>query len=463
MKNTSRYLLLVLLITIGLLSTCKLGEPYTRPEMPSPQTFRSDMPAGETIANMPWWELFQDTVLQNLIRVGLTNNRDLNAAVTRIRQAEAQIGIVKANLSPRINYGAGGSFTADTGEGSDSKLAGNGLISASWILDIWGRYRNLTDAAFQEYLATEEAYRGLTLLVVSSIAQGYLLLRDLDNRLSVSEKTLETWQYNLDLVQARFNAGIVSEVDVKQSIIQVEEAKTSIQTFSRLRVQTENALSLLLGLPPQSIERGLELQDQVFPPNMPSGMPSELLDRRPDVLAAERRLEAQTARIGATEALMYPQLTIGGDLTLTYADPTILFGTLSAQIFGPLFNSGENRKRLEIEIHRTEQLLMDYENTFLNALTEVEDAMIAVETYGKEFESRLSQLDAASQALEMAWVRYGNGVTSYLEILDLQRSEFNSYLKASETLQLQLSSSVQLYQALGGGWQIPVDSVSIDN
>ena len=463
MIMAAKYRAFVLCCCLSLLWSCKLGEPYSRPEVQAPETYRVEPLAGESVANLPWWELFQDTVLQDLIRVGIDNNRDLNAAVARIRQAEAQIGIVRANLSPRIYYGAGGTFTADSDESSDSKLAGNALLNASWILDIWGRYRNLTEAAFQEYLATEEAYRGLTLLVVSSIAQSYLLLRDLDNRLSVSEQTLETWQYNLDLVQARFNAGIVSEVDVKQSIIQVEEAKTSIQTFTRLRKQTENAISVLMGLPPQSIERGVALQDQIFPPSLPAGLPSELLDRRPDVLAAERRLEAQTARIGATEALLYPELTIGGDLTLAYADPTILFGTLSAQIFGPLFNSGENKKRLEVEIYKTEQLLMDYENTFLNALQEVEDAMVAVETYSKEFEARRAQLVAASQALEMAWVRYGNGVTSYLEILDLQRSEFSSYLKASETLQLQLSSSVQLYQALGGGWEIPVDSLTIDN
>ncbi|MDX1400084.1 MAG: efflux transporter outer membrane subunit, partial [Oceanospirillum sp.] len=378
--------------------------------------------------------------LQNMIYAGITNNRDLNATISRIRQAEAQIGIVRANLYPRINYGGEGTFTAASDDDIDSEVSGTALVSASWIIDIWGRYRNLSEAAFQEYLATEEAYRGLTLLVVSSIAQGYLLLRDLDNRLIISERTLETWQYNLDLVQARFNAGIVSEVDVKQSIIQVEEATTTIQTFTRLRVQTENGLSLLMGLPPQSIERGEQLEQQVFPPVLPAGLPSDLLDRRPDVLASERRLEAQTARIGATEALQYPQFTITGDLTASFADPTILFGSLGAQVFGPLFNSGENKKRLEVERQRAEQLLFEYENTFLNALREVEDAMIAVETYRTEFDARMSQVRAASEALEMAWVRYENGVTSSLEILDLQRSEFSSYLKASETLQLQLTS-----------------------
>ena len=455
------YLLFSICISGIIITSCKLGKPYSRPEVTIPVQYNVESLPGESIANMPWWELFQDTILQNMIRHGIENNRDLNATIARIRQAEAQIGVVRANLYPRVNYGGNGTFSASSDDDSDPKVTGAGFVSASWIIDIWGRYRNLSEAAFQEYLASEEAYRGLTLLVVSSIAQGYLLLRDLDNRLSISERTLETWQYNLDLVQARFNAGIVSEVDVKQSIIQVEEARTTIQTFTRLRVQTENSLSVLMGLPPQRIERGTQLEKQVFPPTLPTGLPSELLDRRPDILAAERRLEAQTARIGATEALQYPQLTVSADLSASFADPTTLFSNLSAQIFGPLFNSGENKRRLEIEIQRTEQLLFDYENTFLNALREVEDAMIAVQTYRREFDARMAQVQAASQALEMAWVRYENGVTSYLEILDLQRSEFSSYLKASETLQLQLNSSVQLYEALGGGWEIPVDSTGV--
>ncbi|GJM29935.1 MAG: membrane protein [Cyclobacteriaceae bacterium] len=456
MKKYFRYSNYILIAALAL-NGCKLGQPYSRPQMAAPVTYNSEALSGESIANLPWWNLFQDTILQRIIQVGIANNKDLQIAASRIQEAEAQMGVVRANLYPRVNYGAGGNFAVSSDDGTDPKVTGSGAISASWILDIWGRYRNLSEAAFNEYLASEEAYRGLTLLIVSSIAQGYLLLRDLDNRLNVSERTLETWQYNLDLVQARFNAGIISEVDVKQSMIQVEEARTTIQTFTRLRIQTENTLSFLMGLPPQRIDRGTKLEEQVFPPTLPTGLPSELLDRRPDLMSAERSLQAQVARRNATEALQYPQLTLTADLTASFADPSILFGNLGAQVFGPLFNSGENKRRLEVEIQRTEQLLLNYQNIFLNALKEVEDALIAVATYEKEFESRMVQVRAASEALDMAWVRYENGVTSYLEILDLQRSEFNSYLKASETLQLQLTSSVQLYQALGGGWEIPVD------
>ncbi len=453
------YCFKLILGVVILIAGCKLGQPYSRPDITNPQYFRFDSIPGESVANLPWWELFGDTVLQNMILTGIENNKDLNILIARIREAEAQLGIVRANLYPRINYGGDGTFSSSSDDATDSKVTGAVLANVSYQVDLWGRYRNLTEAAFQEYLATEEAYRNLTLLIVSSIGQGYLLLRDLDNRLIISEKTLETWQYNLDLVEARFHAGMISEVDVKQSFIQVEEARTTIQTFTRLRVQTENSLSILMGLPPQNIERGVALEEQVFPPELPAGLPSDLLNRRPDILSAERKLEAQTARIGATEALQYPQLTLTADLTASFANPSILFGNLSAQVFGPLFNSGENKRKLEVEILRTEQLLLTYENTFLNALREVEDAMIAVETFKNEFNIRVSQVNASSEALDMAWVRYQNGVTSYLEILDLQTSQFSSLLKASETLQLQLSSSVQLYEALGGGWRIPVDSL----
>ena len=175
------YLLFSICVSGFIVTSCKLGEPYSRPEVVTPVSYKSESLTGESIANMPWWELFQDTVLQKMIRHGIENNKDLNATISRIRQAEAQIGVVRANLYPRVSYSGGGTFSASSDDNSDAKVTGSGALSASWIIDIWGRYRNLSEAAFQEYLASEEAYRGLTLLVVSSIAQGYLLLRDLDN------------------------------------------------------------------------------------------------------------------------------------------------------------------------------------------------------------------------------------------------------------------------------------------
>ena len=253
----------------------------------------------------------------------------------------------------------------------------------------------------------------------------------------------------------------MSEVDVNQAKIQLFEAKTAIQTFIRLRAQTENAISILMGLPPQSIPRGLALQEQVFPPELPTGLPSELLDRRPDILTAERRLHAQTARIGATEALKYPSLTLSADMGMQFIDPTMGFAALGAQVLGPIFNNSANKKRVEVEKARTEQLLNDYEIAYLNALREVEDAMIAVQTYQNEFQLRRDQVMAAEDAARLSWIRYDGGLTSYLEVLDLQRSSFSSQLKASETLRLQLTSTVRLYQALGGGWVAEQDTLQL--
>jgi len=443
-----------------LIDSCKLGPNYARTVEIDTAIYRQNFPEGLSIANTPWWELFGDTTLTGFIRIALENNYDLNAAIARIKEARAGIDIVRADLYPRINYAIDGSSSANTETSGLTNDAG-GAVNISYVVDLWGRIRRLNEAALQEFLATEEAYRALTIIIVAEIANAYLTLCDLDNRLIISEQTTDTWQSNLEIVEARFKGGFVSEVDVNQAKIQLFEARTAIQTFLRLRGQTENAISILMGIPPQSIQRGLPLTDQIFPPQLPVGLPSELLDRRPDVLAAERRLQAQTARIGAAEALTYPSLTLSTDLGLQFIDPTMGFAALSAQVLGPIFNNSANKKRVEIEIARTEQLLNNYEFVFINAIREVEDAMIAVQTYQNEFELRQEQVTAAEDAARLSWIRYDGGLTSYLEVLDLQRSSFSSQLKASESLQLQLTSTVRLYQALGGGWVSEQDTLQL--
>jgi multidrug efflux system outer membrane protein len=281
----------------------------------------------------------------------------------------------------------------------------------------------------------------------------------LDSRLEISEQTVESRRNSLAVVQSRFAAGMVAEVDVNQAEIQVAEAEVSVQTFTRLRAQTENALSVLLGRAPMDISRGQPLVEQLAIPEIPVGLPSELLDRRPDVMAAERRLHAQTARIGVAEALKYPQLNLSGDIGAQFSDLASTFASLGAGLFGPLFNSGENQRRMEVEIARTEQLLNAWEQALFTALREVEDALIATRTYQTEAAARMRQLEAARSAAELSWVRYEGELTSYLEVLDLERSLYSSQLKASETQQLRLTSMVQLYQALGGGWVAQQDSV----
>jgi multidrug efflux system outer membrane protein len=449
-------------VVIALLAGCTLGPDYERPPTPDLPVYQVGPPAGESIANIPWWELFQDPVLTALIDTALVHNQDLGTAMARIAEARATLGIVRADLFPRVNYAADGSVIWTTEDEDGGTASGGAFLDASWQVDLWGRIRRSNEAALQELLATEEAYRGVTISLVAEVASSYLLLCDLDNRLIISERTVESRQQTLDLVQTRFDAGMVSEVDVNQAEIQLAQAEASVQTFARLRAQTENGINLLLGRPPQPIERGQTLQEQVFPPELPAGLPSELLGRRPDVLEAERQLHAQTARIGVAEALKFPQLNLtgtgGADFT---EDLTTGILGLGAQLFGPLFNSGENQRRVDVEVARTEQLLNRYEKTILTAFREVEDALIAVETYGAEYEARRRQVDAAENASELTWVRYEGGLTSFLEVQDLERSLFSSQLSASETKQLHLTSMVQLYRALGGGWVVEQDTLGI--
>jgi multidrug efflux system outer membrane protein len=369
---------------------------------------------------------------------------------------------VRSDLFPRVDYFADGGVLFTTEDDGDAAADALASLSASYQVDLWGRIRRSNEAALQELLATEEAYRGITISLVAEIANAYFLLRDLDNRQRISERTAESRRQSLDVVASRFDAGMVSEVDVNQAEIQLAQAEVSVQQFERLRRQTENSLSVLLGRPPADIPRGAPLEEQVFPPELPVGLPSELLARRPDVLEAERRLHAQTARIGVAEALKYPQLDLTADLGGSFAEDLNLgFLDLGARIFGPLFNAGENRRRVEVERARTEQLLNAYQLSILGALRDVEDALVAVRTYEREYEARQRQMVAARNAAELSWTRYEGGLTSYLEVLDLQRSEFSSQLQASESRQLQLTSVVRLYEALGGGWVAEQDSVNI--
>jgi multidrug efflux system outer membrane protein len=440
---------LVMILAAG----CTLGPDYVRPEIQAPDGWTEPVATDSTAANLPWFDLFSDSVLVGMIDTTLRENRDLRVAIGRIDEAAATVGIVRADLFPRLNYGGGGFVDGNSVSDWDPELSASGFLGLSWQIDLWGRVRRSEEAALQTVLAREASVRGVTLSLVSAVARSYLLLLDLDNRLGVAERTVDIRRDNLEIIQARFDGGSVSVVDLNQARIQLADAEAAVQTFTRLRKQTENSLSLLMGRPPSPIARGRHLQDQINVPVIPAGLPSDLIERRPDIMEAERELHAQTARIGAAEALKFPQFNLAANLGGTLADPSLGVYDAGVQLFGPLFNSGENQRRVEVEEARTWQLLAVYEQTILNAWREVEDALVAVSTYEAEYEARVRQMDAASEAAEVAWVRYEGGLTSYLEILETQRSLFGTQLSASETYQLWLSSVVELYAALGGGWQ----------
>ncbi len=451
----------LLLASILALGGCTLTPDYERPELDVPQDFVQPDQAGESIANIEWWDLFQDEQLQQLINTALEENKDLGVALSRIESARQAVTVVRANQFPFI------SVSGFAGRGRESRELVPGartddLFSVSgdlsFQLDLWGELRRATEAARADLLGTEAAYRNVTITLVSDVAGLYLLLRDLDERLDIAERTLATRLDSLGIIQARFDKGIVPELDVNQAEIEVAVAESAIATFQRQIVQTENALRILLGRNPGPVTRGETLQEQRFPPDVPAGLPSELLQRRPDVVQAETQLEAATARIGVAEALRYPSIFLTGRLGVTSTDLSDLNSgdaetwDIGANILAPIFNSGQLKAQAEAARAQAEEALLRYEATLQQAFRDVEDALVAVRTYKDEYEAQSRRVVAARNAARLSRARYDGGVVDYLEVLDTERTKFDAELAQSQTLQLYFNSIVQLYKALGGGW-----------
>ena len=447
-----------------LLGGCTLGPDYERPELDTPASYIQPIEEGASFANTPWWELFGDPQLKALVETALAENQDLGIAVARIEEFRALLGITRSNQFPTVDIAASGGRTNPSqnsfpGNVTDEPIDNYRLSGEVFFeLDLFGRLRRSSEAARAELLAAEENRRNVTISLVANVATAYMLLRDLDAQLEIARRTEKTRADALDIITARFDKGTVPRLDVDQAEIELAVAIAAVATAERAVAQTEHSLSVLLGRNPGPVARGLELQQQTVPPDIPAGLPSELLQRRPDVLAAEASLAAQTARIGVAEALRWPSISLTGSLGFESDDLSTLtdsgsdFWSFGGGILQPLFNSGRNRDRVAAEVARTEQALLNYEQTVLRAFAEVEDALVAVRTYRREHEARVRQVVAARNAARLSRARYDGGVTSYLEVLDIERSLFNAELSESQTLRLYINSVIELYKALGGGW-----------
>ena len=451
----------ILCIALLLLATasCKLGPDYRRPVLDTPEDFRG-VASEDSLANVDWWEIFQDPVLRELIETALERNQDLLAAAWRIDEARATLGFVKADMYPSFGMQATARRTSPSDEALGFQFDDFNTFGASagvsWEADLWGKFRRSNESARAQLFATQWGQRALVVSLVSEVARGYFLLRDLDARLEISKNTLESRHKQTVLVRNRFNGGIVSELDVRQAEVQEAIAAVAVPSFERQIVQTENALSLLLGRNPGSVARGADLVKQVLPENPPVGLPSELLQRRPDIRQTEEALHAQLARIGVAQAMRWPSLSLTGALGLQSQELSSFVSgatwNIGANLTSPLFEFGKNKRRVEIERARTEQAILGYEATILDAFREVQDALVAIRTLREEYAARVMQRDSAKQANRLSWARYDGGVTSYLEVLETERSMFQSELEASRTLQEHFSAVVALYAALGGGW-----------
>ena len=443
---------------------CMVGPDYQRPEVTMPEAYFGDATEGPGLAELQWWDLFHDPQLQELVRVALEENRDLRVAIARVDEARARLGEVRSGLFPQVNGVARGA----RGNTVDQFIPGIGVqdnfflgVTASYEIDLWGKFRRSTEAARGDLLAIEENQRTVVITLIADVASAYLLLRDLDARVEISVDTVQARNKSTALIQARFDKGTVALIDVNQAQIQEADAAAQLAQLRRQARETENLLNVLIGRNPRPIIRGRAIDKELIVPDVPAGLPSTLLERRPDIRAAEASLAAQTARIGVAKSLRIPSVTLTGDLGLASNDLSDLLESkgkiwgVGIDILGPIFDAGKRKSFVEIEKARTEQALNAYEQSILQALQEVEDALAGIRWYREELAAREFQLDAAQSASNLSWARYNGGVTSYLEVLDSDRSLFDAQLAASEIRRRELVSIVSLYRALGGGWMPP--------
>jgi outer membrane protein, multidrug efflux system len=447
----------------GLLASCAVGPDYSRPDIPANNSFRMAKEAADlpSFANMPWWELYQDKELQNLIRIALEENKDLERAVATIEEFEARLFIARTDYIPQMagtgNFPIvreGGVRFAGFPSPFSYYLQGN----LAWEIDVWGRIRRSNEAARGDLLAREENRRAIILQLVSGVAQAYFDLRQVDLQSEIAERTLRAWDESVRISQARHRQGLIHGLDVEQFLAERENAAARIADLKRQMIQKENELSLLLGRNPGQIPRGQSLTDQVVPPVVPAGLPSELLQRRPDVVQAEQQLAAATARIGAAKADRFPKLSLTGLLGIANPNLSKLFlaggdfGIFGPTLTGPLLNAVSLGFQQDAAEAQARQAVAQYKQTILTAFKEVEDALAGVSTAREQAAAQERQVNALKAALRLANLRYKGGLANYLDVLIAQRNLFDAELALATTQRLYLTSVVQLYKALGGGW-----------
>jgi len=459
---------LVLAVFSLLLLACAMGPDYSRPDISTSESFRmaeepKDLPS---LANTPWWELYRDEELQRLIRIALEENKDLKRAVASIDEFQARLFTARMDFAPQLNM-TGNLPVARLGgpsfPGFPNPFNHYGQGSLSWELDVWGRIRRANEAGLADLLAREENRRAVILQIVGGVAQAYFELRQFDMQLEIAKRTLSAWEESVRIGQARLRQGMINKLDVDQFEAERENASAQIAELKRHMIQKENELSVLLGRNPSQIARGRSLTEQTIPPVVPAGLPSELLQRRPDVVQAEQQLVAATARIGVARAERFPKLSLTGLLgaagpQLTdFVSPGTEFGVLAPVLTGPLLNAqtlGFQQRAAEAQ---TGQAVAQYEQTILVAFREVEDALVGVSTAREQAAAQERQVNALRSALHLANLRYKGGLANYLDVLIAQRSLFEAELALAATRRLHLVSVVQLYKALGGGWSPEMD------
>jgi multidrug efflux system outer membrane protein len=459
--------LISVVLASSLLGGCKVGPNYHRPLVQPPAGYRdlSENPQVQaqaaSYADLPWWQVFQDPQLQELIRTALKQNYDLQLATERINAARAQLVVTRSHLFPQVQ--GNGDFSGGKEGTFQTKFNFLTLTAdAAFQLDLFGRLRRATEAVRAQLLATEDARQTVILTLVSDVASDYFALLQLDLQLQITRETVQTQQDSVKLTKLRVDHGVATKLDVLQAQQVLDTANAQIPDLERLIGLEEDAISILLGNYPQGVPRGLPLVEQTLPPEVPPGLPSSLIERRPDIREAEHILIAANAEIGVAKAQFFPQISLtgsgGGAFGRSSAFSSLMSSQLGiwsygAQVSQPIFTGGALRGNLRLAESQHQQALISYRQAIQRAFGDVSDALIG---YQKLHQVRLRQEDTVrdlQESVRLSNMRYKGGTTTYLEVLDGQRSLFSAELTLAQARGNEYQSLVQLYRALGGGWQ----------
>jgi outer membrane protein, multidrug efflux system len=469
-RGTATCRAIAALLLLASLFGCAVGPDYRRPSIDAPSAWLLAEPEAKSLADTTWWEQFGDPVLNELIASALKENKDLRIAAARVEEFVGRYGMTRAALFPQAGASGIGQrkSTTDYSNPPRSLTTDNpyndfqAFLSASWEIDIWGRLRRSTEAARADLLSTEESRKGVILMVVTAVATAYVDLCHLDKQLEIAERTAKSREDSFELFKLRFDRGLISELELRQVESQYQSALATIPLLQKFIGQQENGLNVLLGRNPGLIPRGRHLDSLVLPA-VPAGLPSQLLDRRPDVRQAEQNLIAANARIGVAKALYFPTISLTGSYGVESTDLSNLFTgparmwSYAVPVTVPVFTAGAIAGQVRAAEAVREQNLVRYRQVIQQAFREIEDALIDQHKSREQLTIQKRQVEALSSYASLATLRYENGYTSYLEVLDAERSLFNAELAYAQTQGVLFRALVNLYKSMGGGWVAQVD------
>lgn len=455
MKHTFRFFIFLVIISF---SGCMLGPDFQKPAYESPEHFRFDFGESDSLMmNLRWWEILGEPELDSLIRIALAENKDVLIAAQRIEAAKANIGFTKADQWPAFRYGV-----AVSGSNGNSSGTFNAYPELSWEIGFWGKYRRMNEAARAGFLATTYAKQTIQLSLISAVASTYYTFLASYNQYQISMKTLSSRDSGLIIMKDKHEGGLIALMDLNQAQIQRDLAAAAVPTYKRLIALNENALNILLGRYPMEIKRDVSFSELEYNLDIPVGIPSEILERRPDVKQAEALYEEQNAQIGVAEAMRWPSISLTGLLGVASNELLSLssYGlawSAGASVFGPVFQFGKNKRRVEIAKANAQAALLQYENIANQSFKDVADALVSIETYKEELIAQRSRTKTAILSETLAGIRYEEGTTTYLEVLEQQRQSFSAQLDLLANELNLINSYIYLYKALGGGWLSPED------